>query len=69
MSPYTHIHTYYVLLAILFLCVISYMFFYNKRSRDRQKSLENHGTPTLGKEAGIAQAQESLKQEHRHKQQ
>ena len=65
MSPYAHIHLYYVLLTILFLCVISYMFLYNKRSKDRQKSIENHGTPIVGKEAGIAQAQESLKQERR----
>ena len=65
--PYTHIHLWYVLLAIIFASIISYMFLYGKRSKDRQNRIGGNRTPA-SKEAGIAEAQESLKQERRRKQ-
>ena len=64
--PYTHINLWYVLLAIIFTGFISYMFLYGKRSKDRQKSLEREGAIPGSKEAGILEAQESMKQDHRH---
>ncbi len=62
--PYTHINLWYVLLAIIFTCIISYMLFYGRRSKNRQNSIEGNRTPA-SKEAGILEAQESIKQEHR----
>jgi hypothetical protein len=49
------------ILVLVFLGILSYMFLYNKRSKERQRSLEAHGHPMASKEAGILEAQEAMK--------
>ncbi len=61
MSPYTHIHAFYTLLAVIFLGVLSYMLVYNRRSRNRQKTLENRGSTFASHEGAIHAAQEPVK--------
>lgn len=64
MWPYPHIHAWYVLLAIVFSGIVTYMFVYGKRSSNKQKQIE-HGTPLASKEMGILEAQEAIKHERR----
>ena len=65
MNLANHQHAFYVLLTIVFLAVLSFMFAYNKRSKDRQNSIEGNRTPA-SKEAGILEAQNSMKQDRQH---
>ncbi len=66
MDSYTLKHILYTGAVIVFLCVMAYMFIYTKRSREREKGIEgNH--PPASKEAGIMEAQESLKRERQQK--
>lgn len=70
MYPVEHINLWYLVLAIVFTGIISYMFLYNRRSKDREKDISQHGHAIVSKEAGILEAQESMKQtrrwRHRH---
>jgi hypothetical protein len=54
----------YIVLAVIFVSVISYMFWYNLRLKNRQKSLEGGGRH-MGTEEGIAAATESELRSHR----
>ncbi len=60
--PYTHIHLFYTLLAVVFACFLAFMFVYNARSKAKEKALQG-GRPLASKEAGIAEAQRAMKQE------
>ena len=62
LSPYL-----FAAMSLIFLGILTFMFVYNKRSKARQKSLENHGIPMASKEAGIMDAQESMKHDHQKK--
>ncbi len=66
MYPYPHIHAWYVLLAIIFAGIITYMFLYGKRSKDREKKLESQsGTHFDSKEMGILEAQDAMRHDRR----
>ena len=65
MSPETLTHIVYVVLVISFVSVMGYMFFYNARSKARQKSIQPGGRPFRSHEAGIMAAQLSAKQQER----
>lgn len=53
----------YVVLAIIFASVISYMFWYNLKLKRKQRSLEAGGRH-MGTEEGIAAATEAEIREH-----
>ena len=65
MNLANHFHAIWTLLAILFACVITFMFLYNKRSRDQQKKLESRGLHFDSKEEAILEAQDAMRQERR----
>lgn len=65
MNPYGHINLWYVLLAIVFLAILSYMFLYNKRSKSREHQIEG-GHAAASKEAGILEAQEAMRHDKQH---
>lgn len=65
MSPETLTHIVYVILVVAFVSVMSYMFFYDSRSKARQRTLERNGRPFVSHEAGIMAAQISAKRELR----
>lgn len=61
LESHPHSPLYLAILAVVFLCILGYMFLYNKRSKDRERDLVAHGHPMASKEAGILEAQEAMK--------
>ena len=59
-------HILYTGAVIIFVCVIAYMIFYNRRSKAMQDSIEGSRTPA-SKEAGIMEAQEAMKHDRQQK--
>ena len=66
MNLAVHKELIYTVLALIFICVLSYMFLYNTRSKKAQDKIEGNHTPA-SKEAGILEAQESMKRERQQK--
>ena len=66
MNLAVHKELIYVVLALIFLCVMSYLFLYTTRSRNREHKIEGNQRPA-SKEAGILEAQESMKRERQQK--
>ncbi len=65
MSPETLTHIVYVILVTAFVLVITYMIFYNLRSKANQTRLQSNGKPFASHEAGIMAAQISESAEYR----
>jgi hypothetical protein len=63
-NVYHHIHLFYGFLTLVFVCVLSYMFLYGRRSKDKQTQIE-HGTPLASKEMGILEAQDAIRHDRR----
>ena len=66
MNLAVHKELIYTVLALVFICVLSYMFLYNTRSKKAQDKIEGNRVPA-SKEAGILEAQESMKRERQQK--
>jgi hypothetical protein len=60
-----NINTVYVVLAIVFALVLTYMFVYNTRLKTREKTITKMGRPPVSKEEGIAIATEEKERAHR----
>jgi hypothetical protein len=60
-----NINTVYVVLAIVFALVLTYMFVYNTRLKTREKTIAKMGRPPVSKEEGIAIATEEKERAHR----
>ncbi len=65
MSPETLTHIVYVVLILAFIGTMSYMVFYNLRSKAREKQMEANGKPYASQEAAIMAAQGPGKQRPR----
>ncbi len=66
MNLANHKELIYLVLALVFICVLSYMFLYTTRSRKHEHNIEGNHHPA-SKEAGILEAQESMKREQQQK--
>jgi hypothetical protein len=60
-----NINAVYVVLAIVFALVLTYMFVYNTRLKAREKTIAKMGRPPVSKEEGIAIATEEKERAHR----
>lgn len=65
MSPYQLTHIIYVLLVIAFVAVMSYMFIYNIRAKNREKSLERDGITPASKGGAILEGMQTYQRQRR----